>query len=557
MNNQHMFATAQATAQKRAAAFQASLQGHDPANFQVPVRPSFTHLTPLSKDAPGLPPISQDEAARVKRWIDNDVEHEVRYATASKASTARLVALAQAQATDMPQDWIGPYADVPDSEARKFTGVFTDDHIRARAAGKRGKLRATLGWLPPPSNQPQQPARGRNGYQQQQQMQGSLLHGSEPDWEAKHRELQNIAQEPEILIPVRVDSEHDGVKIRDVFTWNLKGTVDALGAHEAPANQCTDTTASSRVFVSHLLADMHIPPSLQTTFFQDIVKQIDDQLSEPPAAAFYDAVHSTFRSDHAKAVDEDDSWHVFEAAPLTTEDLVHASADNGKHEELRILVKLDITLDTLNLTDTIEWDLSDPHNNPENFAETLCVDLGLPGEFITAVAHSIREQVEAHIKSLSLVSHSLGMPITNDELKSAFLPPLTAPSAVRSLHMVTDYTPELNTLSVDDQERQLAQRERESRRKRRNTRGRQRVNLPDREPLKTVRSLVPRPGGKPPVMVQAQPVQNNDDDDDEDAYIDPEEKEESKKPRLSEFDVARPYKIPVCRPWFHIRVFNC
>lgn len=302
---------------------------------------------------------------------------------------------------------------------------------------------------------------------------------------------------------------------------------------------------------------MQIPHNVHTLFFNEVVKQIDDQLSEPPAAAFHDAVHSTFRADHIKQMDEDDSWLLFEPAPLTTDDLATAASaaesSSAKNEELRILIKLDITLDTLNLTDTIEWDLSDAANSPEDFAHSLCHDLGLPGEFVTAVAHSIREQVEAHIKSLSLVAHTLGMPITNDELKSSFLAPLTAPAAVRALHAVSDFTPELNRLSVDDLERNLAMRDRESRRKRRNTRGRQRVNLPDREPLKTSRTLVPRPGGRPPVLVAHQPQQRDDDDDEDDAYIDPEEKADSGKLRLSDFDVSRPFKLRVSGPQFSLQ----
>lgn len=298
-----------------------------------------------------------------------------------------------------------------------------------------------------------------------------------------------------------------------------------------------------------MLADLQIPPSLLNHFYTEVHRQIEDQLNEVPGAAFESSIHSTFRADHLKQVDEDDSWLLFEPAQLSTEDISvspsEGSSSSKSHEELRIHIKIDVTLDSLNLTDTVEWDISDPYNDPEAFAQTLCNDLGLPGEFITAVAHSIREQVEAHVKSLSLVGHTLGAPIANDELKSSFLPPLSAPAAVRPLGLITDYTPELNVLSVDDLERQLAQRDRESRRKRRQTRGRQRVNLPDREPLKTFRTLVPRPGGKPPTMVQQQTPTNNDDDDDEDAYIDPEEREMGNRPRLGDFDIARPYKIRV------------
>lgn len=34
--------------------------------------------------------------------------------------------------------------------------------------------------------------------------------------------------------------------------------------------------------------------------------------------------------------------------------------------------------------------MSDENNSPENFARSLCSDLGLGGEFVAAVAYSIR-----------------------------------------------------------------------------------------------------------------------------------------------------------------------
>ena len=44
--------------------------------------------------------------------------------------------------------------------------------------------------------------------------------------------------------------------------------------------------------------------------------------------------------------------------------------------------------------DQFEWDISNPENTPEEFALSLCKDLGLGGEFVTAIAYSIRGQVE-------------------------------------------------------------------------------------------------------------------------------------------------------------------
>jgi len=55
-----------------------------------------------------------------------------------------------------------------------------------------------------------------------------------------------------------------------------------------------------------------------------------------------------------------------------------------------------------------------------------------------------------------------------------------------------DFSPNLTMLSMEELERNDKEGEREVRRKRRQTKGRG-VNLPDREPVKTHRTLVPRP----------------------------------------------------------------
>ena len=43
--------------------------------------------------------------------------------------------------------------------------------------------------------------------------------------------------------------------------------------------------------------------------------------------------------------------------------------------------------------------MSDENNNPEEFSRKLCADLGLGGEFVTAVLYSIRGQLAYHGKS--------------------------------------------------------------------------------------------------------------------------------------------------------------
>lgn len=46
--------------------------------------------------------------------------------------------------------------------------------------------------------------------------------------------------------------------------------------------------------------------------------------------------------------------------------------------------------------DQIEWDMGEQENSPEKFANRLCAELGLGGEFVTAIAYSIRGQVSWH-----------------------------------------------------------------------------------------------------------------------------------------------------------------
>lgn len=40
--------------------------------------------------------------------------------------------------------------------------------------------------------------------------------------------------------------------------------------------------------------------------------------------------------------------------------------------------------------------MSDTHNSPEEFARHICSELGLGGEFASAIAYSIRGQLQWH-----------------------------------------------------------------------------------------------------------------------------------------------------------------
>ena len=64
-------------------------------------------------------------------------------------------------------------------------------------------------------------------------------------------------------------------------------------------------------------------------------------------------------------------------------------------------------LNERHLTDIskIEWDMSEKQNTPEKFASQLCRDLGLGGEFVTAISYSIRGQLAWHQKTLAYMEN--------------------------------------------------------------------------------------------------------------------------------------------------------
>ncbi|KAF8241040.1 SNF5-domain-containing protein [Tricholoma matsutake] len=162
--------------------------------------------------------------------------------------------------------------------------------------------------------------------------------------------------------------------------------------------------------------------------------------------------------------------------------------DQMMHEEMRILIRLDIIVGSMKLDDQFEWDLDNEDASPESFAEVYTQELGLNGEFRTAIAHSIREQVQTYQKSLFLVGHpSDGSAVQDEDLRSAFLPSLN--SATRPADQVPSFTPLLNYLSDGEIERNEKERDKDmNRRRKRNTRGRRGIALPDREPIRTYRT---------------------------------------------------------------------
>ncbi|XP_050408678.1 SWI/SNF-related matrix-associated actin-dependent regulator of chromatin subfamily B member 1-A isoform X2 [Patella vulgata] len=140
----------------------------------------------------------------------------------------------------------------------------------------------------------------------------------------------------EQLVPIRLDMEFDGQKLRDCFTWNKN-----------------ETLITPEQFAEILCDDLDLNP---LNFVSAIAQAIRQQIEAYPA----------------------------------NEVIEEPSADQ------RVILKLNIHVGNISLVDQFEWDMSDKENNPEEFATKLCAELGLGGEFVTCIAYSIRGQLSWH-----------------------------------------------------------------------------------------------------------------------------------------------------------------
>jgi SWI/SNF-related matrix-associated actin-dependent regulator of chromatin subfamily B protein 1 len=263
----------------------------------------------------------------------------------------------------------------------------------------------------------------------------------------KRKAMLKQAEQEEELVPIRLEVEWDKIKLRDTFTWNLHDRMVAI-----------------EQFAGQLVEDLGIqPPNMQPVYDQ-IVHQMREQTAE-----YYPFVFST-----EDALDPELPYSAY------------------KNDEMRILIKLNITIGQHTLVDQFEWEINNEHNSPEEFARNMTCDLSLSGEFTTAIAHCIREQTQLFTRSLYSVGHPFdGRPIEDSDLVSALLPsPL--PSVFRPQQQAKEYAPFLWEMSAAELERNETIFSREQRRQKRsavNRRGG--PQLPDlKERQRTIRTLI-------------------------------------------------------------------
>ncbi|KAF9996850.1 Chromatin structure remodeling complex protein sfh1 [Modicella reniformis] len=123
------------------------------------------------------------------------------------------------------------------------------------------------------------------------------------------------------------------------------------------------------------------------------------------------------------------------------------------NEGSRVIIQLDLHVGGINLRDRFEWDIGS-ELTPEEFARQLAADLGIGGEFVSMISHEIHEQL-FRFKQDRLLDRGF----ESEPLYSGFRP----------IEEGDNWSPALETLTAEEYEKILEDKDRNIRRNRRAT----------------------------------------------------------------------------------------
>lgn len=215
------------------------------------------------------------------------------------------------------------------------------------------------------------------------------------------------------LVPIRLDMELEGQKLRDTFTWNKNGIIFIF-------NSKSWILFRFKMFLFHL--ECMVTP-------EQFAEVLCDDLDLNPVP-FVPAIATAIRQQT-------------EAYP--SEPVIDESMDQ------RVIIKLNVHVGNTSLVDQIEWDMAEKGNNPEEFAMKLCAELGLGGEFVTAIAYSIRGQLSWHYRTYAFSEAPLA----------------TVEVPFRATSDADQWAPFLETLTDAEMEKKIRDQDRNTRRMRR------------------------------------------------------------------------------------------
>ncbi|KAJ1989871.1 Chromatin structure remodeling complex protein sfh1 [Coemansia spiralis] len=221
-------------------------------------------------------------------------------------------------------------------------------------------------------------------------------------WHLRDDQAAWLSEQEEMLVPIRVEMEVGDHRLHDVFVWNAKERV-----------------ITPEQFAAIYCADLSLPTGGRTGAQEHIAQLIRQQVAEHVAASEWDFSGS----------------------------------------ELRVNLNLEVQVGPHVLRDRIEWDLLEPlGSKPEEFARTLCKDLGLGGEYPPLVAHRVREEIGRLHKELSEAGDAHWL--RQQPIDTVFRP----------INMAEAWGPSIEILSAEDLDRMWMHKERSYRRQRRSDR---------------------------------------------------------------------------------------
>ncbi|KAH8928229.1 SNF5-domain-containing protein [Atractiella rhizophila] len=173
--------------------------------------------------------------------------------------------------------------------------------------------------------------------------------------------LEEQADESTLLIPITLELTTEHHRISDAFMWNLNEKL--------------------------------ITPE---TFAQIFCKDLDIPL-QPHA----DLVSNSIKSQIEEHMSLFEFLQVETSQPEPEPEAAAAAAGEGKsdgtgmQQDLRVIINLDVQIQTLHLVDRLEWDLASPLT-PESFSLQLCSDLALTSESAPLISHAIHAELLKH-----------------------------------------------------------------------------------------------------------------------------------------------------------------
>lgn len=107
-------------------------------------------------------------------------------------------------------------------------------------------------------------------------------------------QLASFCDEEEWLVPIRLEFEHETQKVRDVFTWNMRGPSASSMAQWTSLTALADAQVTPEAFVKTLLEDLCLPA---IPFHRELVTQLHAQLEDSRRIAFRDNVFPAHHGD--------------------------------------------------------------------------------------------------------------------------------------------------------------------------------------------------------------------------------------------------------------------